>query len=102
MYVVSVTAFVKPENVQEFITATCDNARNSRQEPGCLRWDLSQHEEDKTRFLFYEVYRSKDDFVKHQQTPHYMKWRDTVANWMAQPRQGVKYVTLDPADADYK
>jgi len=101
VYVVSVTVYVKPENVQQFIDASLDNARGSRTEPGNLRWDLNQHEEDKTRFLLHEVYKTKDDFAKHQQQPHYLKWRDLVTNWMAQPRQGVKFVNIFPADSEY-
>jgi (4S)-4-hydroxy-5-phosphonooxypentane-2,3-dione isomerase len=101
VYVISVTVFVKPENVQQFIEASFDNARGSRTEPGCLRWDLSQAEDDKTRFLLHEVYKTKDDFVKHQQQPHYFKWRDAVAPWMAQPRQPVKLFSLYPPDDKY-
>ncbi len=41
--------------------------------------------------MLYEVYKSKDDFVKHQQTEHYARWKQAVADWMAQPRQGVKH-----------
>jgi len=94
MYVVSVTIFVKPQNVREFIEATLDNARNTRREPGNVRFDMSQAEAEPTQFLFYEVYRAKEDFVGHQQTPHYLRWKDTVADWMAQPRQGVKHASV--------
>ncbi len=91
MYVVAVTVFVKPEFVAPFIKASLDNAHNSRTEPGNLRWDFCQAEDDPTRFLLYEAYRAKADFAAHQQTPHYARWRDKVADWMAQPRQGVKH-----------
>lgn len=91
MYVVAVTVFVKPEFVEPFIEASLDNARNSRTEPGNLRWDFCQAEDDPTRFLLYEAYRDKAGFAAHQQTPHYARWRDKVTDWMAQPRQGVKH-----------
>ncbi len=94
MYVVAVTVFVKPEFVQPFIEASLDNARNTRREPGNLRWDFCQAEDDPTRFLLYEAYRAKDDFAAHQQTPHYLRWRERVADWMAHPRQGVKHRTI--------
>src|SRR5476649_2169311 len=98
MYVVSVTIFVKAEHLQPFIEATLDNALNTRKEPGNLRFDVAQAEEDKARFLLYEVYRSKDDFVKHQQTAHYLRWKDAVTPWMAQPRQGIKHHSLFPGN----
>lgn len=99
MYVVSVTIFVKPEALQPFIAATLDNAKNTRREPGNLRFDVLQAEDDPNRFLLYEAYRAKEDFVKHQQTAHYLRWKETVANWMAQPRQGVKHSSLFFGDA---
>ena len=91
MYVVAVTIFVKPEHVAAFTAATLDNARNTRNEPGNLRFDVSRAEDDPNRFLLYEVYREKDDFSKHQQTEHYLRWKSAVADWMAQPRVGVKH-----------
>ena len=91
MYVVAVTVFVKPEQVAAFVDATLDNARNTRREPGNVRFDVSQAEDDPNRFLLYEVYREKDDFAQHQQTEHYLRWKSTVADWMAQPRVGVKH-----------
>ena len=100
MYVVAVTVFVKPDRVREFIAASLDNARGSRTEPGNLRWDLCQAEDDPTRFLLYEAYRSKPDFAAHQQTPHYLAWKAAVADWMAQPRQGVKHNALFFGDAE--
>lgn len=94
MYVVCVTVYVKPEYVDEFIAATLENARNTRTEPANVRFDVLRAEEDPNRFFLYEVYKTKDGFVAHQQTAHYLKWRDTVQPWMAQPRQGVRHNSL--------
>ena len=94
MYVVAVTIFVKPPNVEAFIEATLDNARNTRQEPGNLRFDVARAEDDPNRFLLYEAYRAKDDFAAHQQTEHYLRWKQAVTDWMAQPRQGVKHHSI--------
>ena len=91
MYVAAVTVFVKPDHVQAFVEATLDNARNTRREPGNIRFDVLRAEDDPNRFLLYEVYKAKDDFTRHQQTDHYLRWKATVADWMAQPRQGVKH-----------
>ena len=91
MYVVSVTVFVKEPLVGQFVEATLDNARNTRKEPGNVRFDLSRGVDDPARFLLYEVYGTPDDFKTHQQTEHYLRWKRGVADWMAQPRQGVKH-----------
>ena len=94
MFVVAVTIFVKPDSVSGFIPATLDNARHTRHEPGNVRFDCLQAEDDPSRFLLYEAYLTQADFLKHQQTPHYLRWRDAVAPWMAQPRQGVRHKSL--------
>ena len=94
MYVVAVTVHVKPDCIEPFVEATLDNARNTRREPGNVRFDVLQAEDDPGRFLLYEVYRTREDFAKHQQTEHYLHWKPTVADWMAQPRQGVKHQSL--------
>jgi len=94
MYVVAVTIWVKPESVSAFIEATLENARNTRREGGNIRFDVLQAEGEPTRFLLYEAYRAKDDFAGHQQTAHYLNWKRAVADFMAQPRQGVKHQSL--------
>ena len=97
MYVVCVTVHVAPDQVQNFIAATLENARRTRQaEAGNLRFDVLQAEADPAQFFLYEAYREKDDFVRHQQTPHYLKWREAVAAMMARPRQGVRHLSLFP------
>ena len=100
MYVVAVTVFVKPPNVRQFIEAILDNARHTRKEPGNVRFDVLQAEEDPNRFLLYEVYHTKDDLAKHQQTEHYLRFKNGVADWMAQPRQGVRHTSLFFGDGE--
>ncbi len=100
MYVVAVTIFVKPPNVQQFIEAVLDNARHTRREPGNVRFDVLQAEDDPTRFLLYEAYHTPDDFARHQQTDHYLRWKQTVPDWMAQPRQGLKHTSLFFGDGE--
>ena len=99
MYVVTVNVFVKPEAVEQFIPAMLDNARGSRQEPGCLRFDVLQAEDDPTRFFLYEIYRSKEAFAEHQKAAHFLRWRDAVQDWMAQARQGGRYNAIDLTEA---
>src|SRR5262245_54677570 len=101
MYVVCVRVHVKAERCDDFAAAILENARGTRRELGNVRFDVLREEADPTRFLLYEVYRSADDFAAHQQTPHYLAWRERVADWMAEPRVGVKHTSLFPTDADW-
>jgi (4S)-4-hydroxy-5-phosphonooxypentane-2,3-dione isomerase len=99
MYVVCVKIAVKSEHVSSFIQATLENAQNTRREAGNARFDVIREQEDSTRFMLYEVYRSREDFVAHQQTAHYFRWKDAVAEWMAQPRSATKNDALFFGDA---
>ncbi len=42
----------------------------TRDEEGCINYDLHQNAEDPTEILFYENWRSKADLDRHLQTPH--------------------------------
>jgi len=96
MLVVHVHVQVKAEQVEAFEAATVENASKSVQEPGIARFDVIQQQDDPTRFVLVEVYRTADDPAKHKETTHYQKWRDAVADMMAQPRTSVKYANVFP------
>ena len=96
MFIVHVFVNVKPEQLDAFRSVTVENARNSMQEAGIARFDVIQQQDDPTRFVLVEVYRTSDDPARHKQTPHYQKWRDTVADMMAELRTSVKYTNVFP------
>lgn len=96
MLIVHVHVRVKPESVAEFRQATIENARHSVQEPGIARFDVVQLQDDATRFVLIEVYRTQEASAAHKETAHYAKWRDAVASMMAEPRQSTKYDAVFP------
>jgi quinol monooxygenase YgiN len=98
MFIVHVNVHVKPGQVEAFKEASIENARNSLQEPGVARFDVIQQQDDPSRFVLVEVYRTADDPAKHKETAHYQKWRDTVAGMMAKPRSAVKYDNVYPGE----
>jgi len=98
MLIVHVHIHVKPESVDAFKAACVENARNSVQEGGIARFDVIQQEDDPTRFVLVEVYRTADDPPRHKETAHYAVWRDTVADMMVEPRGAVKYENIFPDD----
>lgn len=98
MYIVHVFVHVKPGSEDAFKAATVENARNSIQEPGIARFDVAQREDDPSRFVLVEVYRTEADAGKHKETAHYLAWRDAVADMMAEPRSSLKYANVYPDD----
>jgi (4S)-4-hydroxy-5-phosphonooxypentane-2,3-dione isomerase len=88
--------WVKEEKINDFIYASQKNHLKSVQEPGNLRFDILQDANSPSKFTFYEAYETEEAALKHKETNHYKEWRDTVADWMAKPREGVKHTILYP------
>ena len=96
MFLVCVHVHVKPEWVADFRQATIENARASVQEPGILRFDVVEQQDDPTRLVLMEAYRTPDAAAAHKETAHYAKWRDAVAGMMTEPRHSLKYSAVFP------
>jgi autoinducer 2-degrading protein len=101
LLIVQVSCHVKAESVDAFREATLANARASVQEPGIARFDVLEDRSDPTRFLLVEVYRSADAPAAHKETEHYRRWRDTVADMMAEPRTAARFVNVHPDDGGF-
>ena len=93
-----VHVYVKEEYIDQFIEATLENYRASIQEPGNLRFDVLQDDENPAKFTLYEAYESEEAAAAHKKTEHYKKWKETVADWMDKPREGVKHQIVAPKD----
>lgn len=98
MLIVHVHVHVKPESVDGFREASIENARNSIQERGIARFDVIQQQDDATRFVLVEVYRTPEAAAAHKETAHYAKWRDAVAPMMAEPRSSLKFKAVFPEE----
>jgi autoinducer 2-degrading protein len=89
---------VKEDYLDQFIEITRYNHNNSIQEKGNIRFDFLQDREDPCKFTLYEVFESEDAIAFHKETEHYLKWRETVQDWMAEPRKGIKHKVVEPID----
>jgi (4S)-4-hydroxy-5-phosphonooxypentane-2,3-dione isomerase len=87
----------KPGAEDAFKEASLENARASSQEEGIARFDVLQDSEDSTQFCLVEVYKNAEAPAKHKETQHYLTWRDTVADMMAEPRQARKFNNIFPS-----
>ncbi len=101
MLVVHVHVHVKTESLEAFKQASMANARESIREPGIARFDVVQQQDDPTRFVLVEAYRTPEAPAAHKETRHYQVWRDAVAPMMAEPRTSVKFTNLFPEDSGW-
>ena len=101
LLIVHVHVQVKPEQIEAFKAATLANARASVREPGIARFDVVRQNDDPTRFVLVEAYRTASAPAAHKETAHYAAWRDAVAPMMAAPRTSVKFANVFPDDAGW-
>ena len=97
MQVTIVHVHVKKEHIENFIQASMLNHQASIKESGNRRFDVLQSDTNPEKFVLYEAYANAEEAAKHKETEHYLNWRNTVADWMAEPRKGKPYTGLFPA-----
>ena len=71
---VIVQAEIEPDRMAEFLSLIENNAKQSRKEKGCLRFDVLRCQESPNQFFFYEVYNNEDAVTEHKTTDHYKSW----------------------------
>ena len=96
MLVTCVTVTVVPEHVDAFIEATLANHAGSVTEPGNLRFDVLRRRDEPHVFTLYEAWVDEAAAKAHKETAHYKLWRDTVSDWMAEPRVGLHHDVVAP------
>ncbi|HWD19582.1 MAG TPA: putative quinol monooxygenase [Verrucomicrobiae bacterium] len=94
MVIVHIQIHVRVECAEAFIIATRENAQASVREPGIARFEFSRRVDDPNRFVLVEHYRDEAAARAHKETAHYLKWRDTVAPMMAEPRTSVRLAEI--------
>ena len=103
MYSIFVTINIRPEHIDAFVEASVGDAQGStRDEPGCLRFDMHQDAENPARFYLYEVYRDETAFEAHLETPHFIEWRDTVTPFFDGEIEKIDMQTLFPSDEGWE
>ena len=78
MIAMQINFHVKPERVDDFVKATLENARGSRAEAGCVRFDLFQRNDDPNRYVLIEVFQSAEAQSEHFASPHFKVWKEAV------------------------
>jgi autoinducer 2-degrading protein len=43
---------------------------------------------------------TEEGIKAHKETEQYLTWRETVADWMAKPREGMTFEVVAPEDID--
>jgi autoinducer 2-degrading protein len=103
MVVMIIEVHVKPEKRDEFLEVIKHDASHSEaDEPGCLRFDVLQDNEDSNKFYYYEVYRDEAARAAHRETPHFKEYAEKSADMF--DAQVVRHLTTNyhPDDANWR
>ncbi len=75
IYVIA-TLTVAPEKRDELIAAAQTCIKATRQEPGCISYDLTASTTDPGTAIFVERWKTREDLKSHFETAHMAKWRE--------------------------
>lgn len=82
---------VQPDKLNEFLVEAKKIASESLKEPGITQFDLLQMEDDRHRFMLYEVYNTRQALEAHRQTGHFTRWVEKGVPLLAGERVRVIY-----------
>jgi quinol monooxygenase YgiN len=79
MLSLTVSLRVHPELRDEFLAAITTQAESCiRDEPGCLRFYVSEDVAEPNHFVLHELYRDEAALEEHRAAPHFKVWREAA------------------------
>ncbi|MGF1521629.1 MAG: putative quinol monooxygenase [Leptolyngbyaceae cyanobacterium] len=93
MITVIIQVKVKSNQVQAFKALTLPNIQERINSAGNLRFEVYQQEDDPSRFVMVEVFRSQAEIDAYYATESYRKWHQATADMVIE-LTGNDYVQL--------
>ena len=93
MIVLLAKSTVQEGKQQEFISVAEKLVKATREEPGCVYYDLVQ--ENETTFLFVEKYLDEDAVEFHKNSVHFQTYVPLMSAFREGPSEVTKCVTVD-------
>lgn len=79
--------FVREDKLPETLKLYEELVEASRQEAGCISYDLFQDEQDATILTMLETWESKEDLENHMKTEHFTRIVPQLRGWRTQPSE---------------
>lgn len=96
MEVTLVEINVHQDKVEEFLKVFHANHLGALKEPGNLRFDVLQDQQEPTRFYIYEAYVDNTAVAAHKKTPHYLQCVEALEGIMTGPRKKTQFKAIYP------
>lgn len=100
MISVTVILEVDPLRVEEFRTIVTTQAAASREEPGCLRFEVSQQLDKPNVFALSELYVDRQAVEEHYGSAHFAQWKAAVSDGLILHRTSSRGDVIDGAPED--
>jgi autoinducer 2-degrading protein len=101
MLAIWVKVRVKPDARDRFLKVIeVDALGSERDEPGFLRFNVLNDQQDPNVYYFYEVYRDEAALEAHRAAPHFAVWR-AAADTLDGPAEATRVQPVFPAAASY-
>lgn len=88
--------YARPEKQQDLEKILQDFVVQTRQEPGCVNYDLHQGDDDPNVFVFYENWRSHGDWDLHNQKPFLKSFLDKRTDYLTKEIEVRTYTMRSP------
>lgn len=94
---------VKPEYREQFLEQMMADAHGSeKNEPGCLMFNVVRDSADPDVIHLFEVYLDDNAVEAHKVAPHFVKWKETTKDWLAEPLEVTRCTTVYPPAGAWK
>ena len=87
---ITVILEVDPSRLDEFVTAITRQAAASREEPGCLRFEVARQLDKPAVFALSELYQDREAVEAHYASEHFAQWKAAVGNGLILNRTSVR------------
>jgi quinol monooxygenase YgiN len=84
----------KPGKEQELRQQLLSMVEPTRQEEGCIQYDLHESDEHPGRFVFFENWTGADALERHFATPHLQGFIARMDELLAEPLKVGKYARI--------
>jgi len=76
---------LKEGKTEEFIELTRELVAKSKQEKGCIEYNLYQSQTDKNMVCFVEKWQSREALALHEKEPHFQAVVPKLGEFLAKP-----------------
>lgn len=72
---------ILPQHIEDYKTNMNVCAAATNQEPGCIRYEVLQDNDDPSMMCLMQYFKDADAYQFHQDAPHHKHWVEISRDW---------------------